>query len=185
MTKGKEQKPKELPPGMVMRGRTYCAQFRAGGRLVRKALSTDYKVACEILRDMRARADRADFGLVNNDCQWSELRKEYVAFITQTLRTPDQNERDLNYFETFSEVRNIREIDQRLVVGYREWRLAGGGRKLRKATPGKEQTPAKKPSPRTVNREVGTLRHMLNLGVQWKRIGANPIAGLKPLSTLR
>src|SRR5438045_456199 len=31
------------------------------------------------------------------------------------------------------------------------------------------------------NREVGTLQNMLNRGVEWKRLGSNPIAGLEPL----
>ena len=31
------------------------------------------------------------------------------------------------------------------------------------------------------NRQVGTLVNMLGKGVQWGRIGCNPIAGIKPL----
>ena len=40
---------------------------------------------------------------------------------------------------------------------------------------------ARKVSPRTVNREVGTINNMLNKGVMWPLIGRNAIAGLKPL----
>jgi len=64
-------------------------------------------------------------------------------------------------------------------MSYRQWRLGQSivvsGRK--------PDTPplARKVSPRTLNREVGTLSNMLNKGVQWGRIGSNPLAGLKPL----
>ena len=61
---------------MVQRGKTYHANFRAHGRRVRKRLSTDFKAACELLNDLRARADRGDFGIVDNNYPWDELKAE-------------------------------------------------------------------------------------------------------------
>ena len=56
------------------------------------------------------------------------------------------------------------EIDRPLIFGFRQWRLD------------------QEVTPRTINRQVGTIHNMLNKGVEWKRIGWNPIAGIKPLS---
>ena len=164
------RKPK-LPDGMWMRNGVYYARFRAQGREVRKRLSTDFRAACELLNELRSRADKADFGLMDNDYQWAALKGEYLAWAKQTLRkrVSEEYERDLKKFESYVTVRSIRQIQPDLMIGFRAWRLDNA-------------TEKQSVCPRTVNRQVGTVSGMLNKGVEWKRIGSNPIAGLKPLS---
>ena len=152
-----------LPEGMWQRGKTYFARFRANGREIRKRLSTDFRVACELLRDLRARADKADFGLIDNDYGWAALKAEFLGWAKQAIRDWTNYEQDLVKFEEYVGFKSVREIDQQLIFGFRQWRL------------GQEVTP------RTVNRQVGTIHNMLNKGVEWRRIGSNPIAGIKPL----
>ena len=154
---------RQLPSGMWKRGDTYYARFRANGRLVRKRLSTDFRAACEMLNELRSRADRADFNLLDNDYPWDTLKKEFEAWADQALRNPEDYRRDIKRFEEHVRVRSVREISQNLVVAYRKWRLDNGK------------------SPRTVNREVGTLSNMLNKAVEWGRIAENPIRSMKPL----
>jgi integrase len=154
---------RKLPPGLWRRGRVYFARFRVGGREVRKRLSSDYSAACEMLNDLRARADKLDFGLLDNDYKWAELKKEFLQWAQQAVRGPGQYEQDLAKFEEFVRVGTIREIDHQLVIGFRSWRLSQGV------------------TPRTVNRQVATLHNMLAKGLEWKRIGSNPLSGLKPL----
>lgn len=171
---------KTLPPGMWQRGRVYYARFRKNGRLVRRRLSTSFDVACEILNELRSRADRADFGLIDNDFSWEELKREFLRWVKQTTGNLQAYSRHLHNFETYLRVGSVRQIDHAYVIGYREWRLKQTirvhGVKVPKASKGKLITP------RTVNTEVATLRVMLNKAVEWKRIGSNPIAGLKPLA---
>ena len=81
----------------------------------------------------------------------------------QAVRDWKKYEQDLDKFEEYLPLGNVREIDQPLIVGFRQWRL--------------DQDVC----PRTVNRQVGTVHNMLNKGVEWKRIGSNAIAGIKPL----
>ncbi len=161
-----------LPAGMWSRGQVYYARFRANGRLVRKRLSTDFDAACTLLNELRARADRADFGLSDNDYPYEALKAEFLKWARQSVRRPHEYEADLKRIEAYATVRQIRQIDEQYALGYREWRLSQkvGGR-----------PEGRDVSPRTVNREVGTLSNMLNRGVAWGRIGSNPIAGLKPL----
>ena len=154
---------KRLPIGMRLRGRTYYAWFKANGRSVRKALSTDLRTATRLLNELRTRADKEDFGLIDNGYAWEALKGEFLTWAKQSIRNPDEYERDLRFFERFRAVHAIREVDHALVIGYRSWRLDAGV------------------CPRTVNREVGTVHNMLGKAVEWKRIGANPLAGLKPL----
>src|SRR5689334_14737959 len=156
---------------MQRRGGTYYAAFRAHGRLIRKKLSRDFDAAVSILRDLRARADRADFGLTDNDHPWSELKAEFLRWKRQTSRNPEDYETDLKAFEAYQKVNSIREITPSWLMAFREWRLA---QPIRKGH-------ARLNLPRTVNKLVGTLKHMLNMGVEWKRIGSNAIADVAPL----
>lgn len=176
---------RKLPDGMWQRGSAYYARFRANGRLVRKRLSTDFTVACELLNTLRARADKADFGQVDNDCPWSELKAEFLRWARQSIRRPRDYESDLARFEAFVTVRSIRQVTQALVLAYREYRLS---QSIMVKSRKKDAVPlARKVSPRTVNREVNTVNNMLNKGVDWRLLGYNPIEKLKPLrhDTLR
>jgi integrase len=166
---------------MCKRGDAYYSAFRAGGRLVRKRLSTDYKAACEILNDLRSRADRADFDLIDNDCPWSDLKAEFLKWARQSVRRPKEYEADLARFESFTAIRSVRQVTSAIVMGYREWRLSQFVQGRRKLPNGQTLPLDRKVSPRTVNREVGTVCNMLNKAVEWKRIGSNAIKGLKPL----
>jgi integrase len=163
---------RKLPPGLWDRNGTYHARFRAGGRLIRKRLSRDFDAACTLLRELRARADKADFNLLDNDYPWADLKSEFVRWVKQTHRRPHEYEADLKHFERYAPVRSIRQIDQQYVFAFRTWRL---GQSIR------GKAGARTVTPRTVNREVATLQNMLNRGVDWKRIGSNPIADVKPL----
>lgn len=154
---------RKLPDGMWQRGKVYYARFRANGRVVRKRLATDFKVACELLNELKARAQRADFGLLDNDCSWDELKAEFLRWAKQNVRNPQDYERDLRRMEEYCRVRSIRQVDHNYLYAFREWRLSHGK------------------TPRTVNRETGTLNNMLNRGVEWGKIGNNPIGGVNPL----
>jgi integrase len=85
----------------------------------------------------------------------------------------------LDRFERFMTVQSVHQLSQAVVMSYREWRL--GQSVVCHSRKGDAAPLARKVSPRTINREVGTLNNMLNKGVQWGRIGSNPLAGLKPL----
>ena len=170
---------KKLPKGLWKRGNIYYARFRHGGRMVQKRLSSDLDVAKVALNDLRARADKGDLGIIDNDCPWTDLKERFLRWAKQAVRNPGDYKRDLERFEAYCRVQSVRQIDQDYVVGYREWRLSQN----KGAVAGKEwqRAAGKRVSPRTVNREVGTLQNMLNKGVDWKMIGLNPLAALKPL----
>ncbi len=57
----------KIPDGLRLRGGVYHADFRAQGRRVRKRLSRHLDVAIELLHELQARADRADFEILDND----------------------------------------------------------------------------------------------------------------------
>ena len=132
----------KLPEGMWQRGKTYFARFRANGREVRKRLSTDFRVACELLRDLRARADRADFGLIDNDFSLEDLRRQWLDYCKQTLRprTVKRYRQNLNNVFAGISCSRVSQLDVEVMTAYRKDRLA------------------KEPTPRTINMEVGVFQ---------------------------
>ncbi len=153
----------KLPAGMWQRGQVYYARFSSQGRLVRKRLSTDFATAKLLLNDLMARSDRGDFGYLDNDYPWKELRAAFTVWADQEIRNPEDYACDLAKFEEFVTPTNIREITPDRIYGFRRWRLDQGA------------------AASTVNKQVATINNMLNRGVQWNRIGHNPIASVKPL----
>ncbi|MHB8974278.1 MAG: tyrosine-type recombinase/integrase [Pirellulaceae bacterium] len=159
----RSSRPRQLPAGMQQRGDMYYCRFRAGGHLIRQRLSSDFKVACTLLREMQARATRTDFGLRDNDFSWQKLTEAFLHWKRQTSRHPEEFEQSFRLFAAYRTVTSVREIDLSYVLGFREWRLA------------------QEVTPRTINKQVGHLNHMLNMAVTWRHIGSNPLAALRPL----
>ena len=142
----------------------YYARVRVRGRLVRRRLSTNREVSIRMLNELRVRADRGEFGILDNDYPWTDLKTEFLQWAEQSVRGHKQYKADLKKFEEFAKIKGIREITHKLVYGFRRWRKA------------------ERVSPRTINRQVGTVQNMLNKAVEWQIIGSNPIKDVKPLA---
>jgi integrase len=157
---------RKLPDGMVTRpGRKgYYADFRNGGRRVQKKLGTDFDAARSILNELRARAERGEYGLLDNDYPIADLRAAYLKRCEQELApaSTDRYRRGLDDVLGFLGLTKVRQIDAACVLAYREDRLRVTG-------------------PATINHDVGVLRSMLEWGVGRKLIGSNPLDGLAPL----
>jgi integrase len=156
---------RQLPDGMKIRNGEYHCDFYAGGRRIRKRLSGDFKAACAILNDLKARADRADFGLLDNDVALDELREGFLRHARQTLKPKTVERYTVCFANLFRllPVSRVHQIRMEVVRAYREERLA------------------EEATPRTVNMEVIVLGTMLRWAVDEDKIGSNPIAGIKPL----
>ncbi len=153
-------RPRKMPDGMHQRGKAYYARFRANGRLVRKKLSTNFKAACEMLNDLRARSDKAGAGILDNDYPWKEAKEEYLRWARQQTRVAKEYEFALSKFEEYLKPNSLRQITHEYVLGFRQWRLD------------------QEVTPRTVNKQVLVLNALMNKMVQWRRIGVNPLHGM-------
>ncbi len=154
-------KASRLPEGMTKRGRVYWADFRADGRRIRKRLSTDLKTARQLLTELRARVERADYSLVDNDLPIVDLQAEYLKHCRQTKKpgTVDRYEDNLAAILPHMPPK-VSGVTIQRVLAYRQQRLAVGI------------------SPGTVNMDVAVLGAMFNWGVKYQLIGSNPIKGL-------
>src|SRR6266545_3331753 len=143
---GTMSRKRKLPDGMVTRpGRKgYYADFKVGGRRIQKKLGTDFDAAKSILTDLRARAERADFNLLDNNHPIADLRRQYIAHCKQALEASTVRCYE-DWLDTILPALGVVKVSQLTipaVVAYRERRLAKGR------------------SPRTVNGEVGALATM-------------------------
>jgi integrase len=160
---------RKLPEGMYQRGRHYYADFYAGGRRVRKKLATDLDAAKSILVELRSRAEKVDFGLLDNDYSLADLREQYLRHCQQTLGG-DSAQRYRQSLDTILgrlPARRVCQLAVGVVLTYRHDRLAEGV------------------CPATVNYEVAALHRMLLWGTRHKVIGSSPLDGLKRLPHLR
>jgi integrase len=149
---------------MVLRGRVYHADFMKNGRRFRKRLSTDFETASEMLNELRSRADRGELELLDNRYPWTDLKKDFLAWAKQSTRCAKAYESDLEAFERFSHVRCVSIVTPRLIDQWRQERLTEGV------------------TPRTINRQVGTIRNMLSKGVRrFKVLANNALADVKRL----
>ena len=162
--KPKRRTRRAIPAGMVLRGRTYHADFMKNGRRIRKRLSTDLDAAKRMLNELRSRADCGELELLDNRYPWDDLKKDFLVWAKQNVRRWREYEADLNKFEEFSHVRCVSMVTPRLIDQFREWRLVQGV------------------TPRTINRQVGTIANMLAKGVnRFKVIASNALGGVKRL----
>src|SRR5262245_27526497 len=148
MTMAREKK---LPKGLWKRGGVYYARFKARGREFRDRLSSDFATACQLLNELRARADRAEFDIIDNNCPWSTLKNEFLRWIRQGHRRPKDYETDLARFEKFREVRSVAQVTMNFALEYRQWRLTSSPLEARD---GKQGRRPKEVCPRTINKEI-------------------------------
>lgn len=157
---------RKLPEGMVTRAgrRGYYADFRIGGRRIQKQLGTDFEAARSILNELKARAEKSDWGLLDNNYPIKELQDAFLKRCSQELRASSsvRYRMSLNKVLTWLNVSKVNQLDVVQVMKYREWRLASAG-------------------PATVNHDLTILGAMLRWGVEKKLIGSNPLDGIKKL----
>lgn len=143
---------------MILRGRVYHADFMKNGRRIRKRLSSNLEAAKEMLTELRSRADKGQLGLLDNRYPWADLRKDFLAWAKLEIRRWQEYEADLKKFEEFCPVRCVSLVTPQLINQFREWRKGQGI------------------TPRTINRQVGTIRNMLAKGVElFEVIASNPL----------
>lgn len=160
-------KQRKFPEGMHRRKgrRGYYAEFVVGGRRVQKKLANDFEAARKILHDLRARAEKGEYGLLDNDYLIDDLKGAYLKRCSQELR-PNTLLRygySLKAIMPALAVRKVSQVTVEKVLAYREERLRKGV------------------SPRTVNHDVTILSAMFGWGVDKNIIGSNPLRKMEPL----
>ncbi len=127
---------------------------------------SDFDAARQNLNELRARADRADFGLLDNDVPLDDIRKAYERHCRLTNETSTQTRKRQCFDAILGGItaKRVKQITEAVINAYRESRLV-------------------EVSQRTVNMEVEGLSTMLDWAVATKHIGSNPLARFRSLPT--
>jgi len=156
---------RKLPQGMWKRGHVYYARLSFKGDLVRQKLSSDFRVACEMLTELKQGVYHREKCDISNDLEIEKLSEDWLRSIGQSLESSTV----LRYRQNVANllkvlcVHQVSQLDLDVIDTFRADRLQ------------------QNVGAQTVNKDVGALRTMLNWAVVRKRIGSNPIIGVKPL----
>jgi integrase len=152
----------ELPRGLILRGTTYWADFYQDGKRIRRSLETgDKKGAEKRLTELRARLNRGDYGLLEKDRDYplADLRRAYLRDCEQTLKPNTAIRYRRNLEAVWPDLPPmVSQLGVEVINAHRERRLGLGI------------------SPGTINSDVSRLSGMLDWGVEWGLIEANPLA---------
>lgn len=162
---------------MQDRNGTYYAKFRSSGRLIQKRLSKDFRVACQLLREMQAKSDRGEH-VTPSAMALTDLTNQWLKYCDQTIAASTVK----RYRENLANIlprlscRTVKQLTPDVIVDYRADRLedvlfASGDN-------------ARPVSNRTINMEVGALSTSLNWAASaegGRIIHANPVVAVKPL----
>jgi integrase/recombinase XerD len=149
---------------MYARNGAYYCDFRVAGRRVRKSLSRNLRVAKQLLTELQARAQRGEYGLLDNDFPVSDLKEQYLQHCRQTLKpsTVERYEHNLAAILPGLPTR-VAQMSTKAILDFRDRRLTEGV------------------SPRTINMDVSALAAVFCWGVEQRLIANNPLVGIKPL----
>src|SRR5262245_32077711 len=115
---------RKLPDGMATRPgrRGYYADFRVGGRRVQKKLGTDFDAAKPLRSALGARAEKGDFGLLDNDYPVAALKDAYLKRCRQSMRPRSyaRYEEALDNILGWLGVQKVRQLNVARVMAYRE-----------------------------------------------------------------
>jgi integrase len=152
---------------MRLRGGVYYADFYIDGRRVRRRLSSNVDAAREILNELRARADKAEYGLLDNNYPLEPMKDAFLKHCWQILKpaTAARYASCLDRVLTDIGATRANQITHDGARSYREQRLL------------------ERVSPRTVNMEMTVLGTMLRWATSKSErlIASNPLADLEPL----
>lgn len=149
----------KLPLGMYKRGQVYHARFRSNGSLIRKSLSPDFRVACDMLSDLRLKTYLRQEGVIGSDVSLDSLIQDWLSAIRQALRPSSvrRYRQNLDNIQRLISVRLVSQLSLEVVEVFRADRIREGV------------------THQTINKDVAALRTMLNWAVGRKRIGSNPL----------
>jgi integrase len=161
---GKGRKARKLPPGMRKRGGVYYANFKRNGRWYQQKLSTDYRTAETMFRQLKARADLQTVGVTDNKISLASIRDAYLRDMRGKKRPSyiDRVEACLSKIIGFTGAVNVSDLSIILITNFEEHRQREGV------------------CGRTINLEIGSLKTMLRWAARHQLIGSHPIEAVRP-----
>ena len=147
------------------KGSIWYLDYLVEGRRVRKRVGTSRRMAELALADVRVKRERKELGFAAKDKSFPEFVREYMDY-AQSNKAPKSYERDQMVFKHFSEFMRVAKLNTITPVHLETY-------KTRRQEQGAQ--------PATVNRELNTVKAMLNKAVAWGYLSKSPAQTVKKL----
>lgn len=146
-----------------------CEKIKVNNRwrLKKKAISSDKRIALQVLLQYQKEKDLKNFNLSNPDKSWDEFIEEYLKY-SKANKSPRSYQRDqitLEHFGRLFSLNTIKDFTPQVLEEYKIKRLEEGVLK------------------ETVNRELNTLKNLGTKLVEWGYLSINPVKPVKKFPT--
>jgi len=144
------------------KGTYWYLDYNLEGQRVRKRVGQSKKLAELALADVQVKLERKELGFAAKDRPLSDFIDEYLVY-SKANKAPETCQRDaitLGYLKDFIRGDRLSSITAHQLEGYKAWRKEAG----------------KEPS--TINRELNTIKALLNKAVAWGALSQNPAKGV-------
>jgi len=147
------------------RGDTYYISYYVDGRRKKKAIGKSKKVAEIAVKDIEVKLAKNEIGIVDRDKDVKKFVDEYLAYsASNKAKSTFRRDRVIlnKNFLPYIEVNRLSRITPQMLENYKTERL-------------------KAVKDMTVNRELITIKAMLNKAVEWGYLDRNPAESVKQL----
>jgi site-specific recombinase XerD len=140
------------------KGTNWYLDYAVEGRRIRKRVGRSKRLAELALADIQVKLERKELGFAAKDRNFTEFIQEYLVY-AKSNKSPHSYERDtfiLKNFADFIQADKLSAITPMKLEAYKTHRRDNGAKST------------------TVNRELNTIKAMLNKAVAWGSLAQNP-----------
>ena len=150
-------------------GSIWYLDYLVDGRRVRRRVGTSKRLAELALADVKVKIERKELGFTTKDRKLAHFIQEYLEY-AKSNKAPKSYLRDIEVLKHFT---GIIPVDRLAAITPAQLEAYKAKRREQGAKPG------------TVNRELNTIKAMLNKAVAWGYLSKNPAQTVKKLKDPR
>jgi len=150
---------------LFKRGKKWYISYYLYGKQIKRAVSTDRRIAERVLADTIKRLDLQKFRIENPNISWEEFVEKYLSY-SKTNKRPKSVQRDIATIKIFTDLMKpikVASLTPQMFEDYKAKRVESGVK------------------PSSVNRELNTLKNMVRKAYEWGYLPENFSSQIKRL----
>jgi integrase len=150
---------------LFKRGKKWYISYYLYGKQVKRAISTDRRIAERVLADTIKRLDLQKFRIENPNISWEEFVEKYLSY-SKTNKRPKSVQRDVATIKIFTDLMKpikVASLTPQMFEDYKAKRVESGVK------------------PSSVKRELNTLKNMVRKAYEWGYLPENFSSQIKKL----
>ncbi len=142
---------------LFKRGKKWYISYYLYGKQIKRAISTDRRIAERVLAETIKKLDLQKFRIENPNISWEEFVEKYLSY-SKTNKRPKSVQRDIATIKIFTELMKpvkVASLTPQIFEEYKAKRIESGVK------------------PSSVNRELNTLKNMVRKAYEWGYLPEN------------